>query len=221
MPLWITHLLLWVFWSSLCWVSEQDSWPTLFRLTQVKKEWVPATYTGNICHSGCLWHVTHHGDSGICHRGERRMSRHLYTVANKVKWRPRCHYMHLLYAIKWQMICFQALLRKTKSFDKVCLKFQLPRCTKARSSYSTVAEATMAQNVICHCYPEWHNFPVYHAGKIKQTRLCRKSSIPPTKNYIVESGLNTKEIEMVRHYHRETWALILTSPFLYSYCTLQ
>ena len=40
-------------------------------------------YTGKICHSGYLWHVTPHGHSGICHHGERRMSRLLYTVANK------------------------------------------------------------------------------------------------------------------------------------------
>ena len=37
----------------------------------------------------------------------------------------------------------------------------------------------------------------YHAGKVKQTRLCRRSSVPPQqKVYIVESGLHAKEIEM-------------------------
>ena len=37
----------------------------------------------------------------------------------------------------------------------------------------------------------------YHAGKVKQTRLCRRSSVPPQQQkYIVESGLNAKEIEM-------------------------
>ena len=38
----------------------------------------------------------------------------------------------------------------------------------------------------------------YHAGKVKQTHLCRRSSVPPQqqKNYIVESGPNAKEIEI-------------------------
>ena len=44
---------------------------------------VISVYTGKICHSGYLWHVAPHGHSDICHRGERRMSRPLYTVANK------------------------------------------------------------------------------------------------------------------------------------------
>ena len=55
--------------------------------------------------------------------------------------------MHLLYVRKWQMVPFWAF-RKIKSFDKVCLKSQLPRCAKACSSYSTVADTTMAQSVI-------------------------------------------------------------------------
>ena len=53
-----------------------------------------------------------------------------------------------------------------------------------------------------HCFspPRWKKkwLPAnYHTGKVKQTRLCRRSSVPPQQqNYIVESGLNTKEIEM-------------------------
>ena len=46
-------------------------------------------YTGKICHSGYLWHVTPHGHSSICHHGERRMSRPLYTVANKSQTKAR------------------------------------------------------------------------------------------------------------------------------------
>ena len=26
---------------------------------------------------------------------------------------------------------------------------------------STLADAAMASSGTCHCYPEWHNFPVY------------------------------------------------------------
>ena len=36
----------------------------------------------------------------------------------------------------------------------------------------------------------------YHAGKVKQTSLCRSSSVPPQQN-IVESGLKATEMEMV------------------------
>ena len=113
-----------------------------------------------------MWHLMAIVASAIMVRGEWAGLCTLWQI--KVKWRPRqncewpCHYMHFLYVIKWQMIRFQAL-RKTKSFDKVCLKFQLPLCTKAHSpTLSTVADATVAQSVVCHCYPEWHNFPVYH-----------------------------------------------------------
>ena len=33
----------------------------------------------------------------------------------------------------------------------------------AHPTLSTLANATVAQSVIRHCYPEWHNFPVYCA----------------------------------------------------------
>ena len=37
----------------------------------------------------------------------------------------------------------------------------------------------------------------YHVGKVKQTRLCRSSVPPPQQQkYIVESGLNAKEIAL-------------------------
>ena len=93
----------------------------------------------------------------------------------------------LLYVIKWQMIRFQALW-KTKSFVKVCLKFKLPLWTNGLLIHlsplwqlplwhfprshnfpvyiipapplSTMADASMASSGTCHCYPEWHNFPV-------------------------------------------------------------
>ena len=50
-------------------------------------------------------------------------------------------------------------------FDKVCLKFQLPmfkgQLKGALILLSTVGDATVTENVVCHCYPEWHNIPVY------------------------------------------------------------
>ena len=54
-------------------------------------------------------------------------------------------------------------------------------------------------NPHCSFPPRWKQKWVpanYHAGKVKQTRLCRRSSVPHNKKYIVESGLNAKEIEM-------------------------
>ena len=68
------------------------------------------------------------GNSGNCQSGERWMRK---PSVHGDKWRHRQHcewsrQQHvLLYVIKWQMICFQALWR-TKSFVKVCLKFKLP-----------------------------------------------------------------------------------------------
>ena len=41
------------------------------------------------CHHLLLWHVMPHGHSGICYHGKRRMSRPLYTGANKSQIRPR------------------------------------------------------------------------------------------------------------------------------------
>ena len=41
---------------------------------------------------------------------------------------------------------------------------QMPRCTNARPSsclYSgRIPDAAVASSGTCHCYPEWHNFPV-------------------------------------------------------------
>ena len=61
----------------------------------------------------------------------------------------------LLYVIKWQMICFQALW-KTKSFVKVCLKFKLPLWTKGL----LIHLSPLWQLPLWH-FPRWHNFPVY------------------------------------------------------------
>ena len=74
--------------------------------------------------------------SGDCHSGERWMSR---SFVHGGKWDSNegidniasvpVNNMYLLHVIKWQEIRLQALW-KSKTFDKVCLKFQLPPCTK-------------------------------------------------------------------------------------------
>ena len=50
--------------------------------------------------------------------------------------------------IKWQIISFHAL-QKTKSFDKMCLKFQLLQYTKACSSYSPLWQMAQCHRVSC------------------------------------------------------------------------
>ena len=51
-------------------------------------------------------------------------------------------------------------MQKTKSFDKVCSKFQLPWCTKSSSSLQCGRCHRAAQSAICLCYLEGHNFTV-------------------------------------------------------------
>ena len=65
------------------WIKLKSTYCIYFLLLKVCMRSKTTPYTGKLCHSGYLWHVAPHGHSGICHRGERRMSRPLYTVANK------------------------------------------------------------------------------------------------------------------------------------------
>ena len=51
-----------------------------------------------------------------------------------------------------------------------------------------------------------------NTGKVKQTRLCRRSGVPYNKNYIVKSGLNVREIEMgttAEHLEFRFWLYLL------------
>ena len=60
---------------------------------------------------------------------------------------------------------------------------ELPQCTMAaHPPLSTLADAAVASSGTCHCYPEWHNFPVicravlcnaHHAQKVvKNKTIC-------------------------------------------------
>ena len=67
------------------------------------------------------------------------------------------------------------------------------------SSHDESCVESLSKTLHPHCSspPRWKKKWVlasYHAGKVKQTRLCR-SSVPPQQqqNYTVESGLNAEE----------------------------
>ena len=100
------------------------------------------TITGKMYCSRYLWHVTHHGHmaSATVARGE--------SVGIWTPWQiSQCQMkakikLRMTLSLHAPSICnkvtnntFKAL-QKTKSFDKVCLKFQLPGCAKACSSNS-------------------------------------------------------------------------------------
>ena len=70
------------------------------------------------------------------------------------------------------MIHFQ-VLQQMKSFDKVCLKFQLPQCPKARSSYSLHCGR-------CHCGTESFFFFFIVRGGATCTRLLPSIASPPS-----------------------------------------
>ena len=80
-------------------------------------------------------------------------------------------------------------------------------------------------NLHCSSPPRWKKKWVpasYHAGKVEQTRLCRRSSVPPQqKNYIVESGLNAKEIEMDTTAESLSFGFDFTFTFFIMYCYLE
>ena len=50
-------------------------------------------------------------------------------------------------------------------FDTKCYGVQMP----AHPSLSTLANAVVASSGACHCYPEWHNFPV-----ITDNNICKE-----------------------------------------------
>ena len=79
------------------------------------------------------------------------------------------HFMHLYASLHAPSICTKSGKRyiskhcgRPNHLTKCVWNFNC-HCVQrpAHPTLSTVADATMAQSVICHCYPEWHNFPVY------------------------------------------------------------
>ena len=107
--------------------------------------------------------------SGNCHSGERWMRK---PSVHSGKWKSNegidniangpVNNMSFFYVIKWQIIRFQALW-KTKSFVKVCLKFELPLWTKGL----LIHLSPLWQLPLWH-FPRWHNFPVYMERSIEK-----------------------------------------------------
>ena len=56
--------------------------------------------------------------------------------------------------------------RRPNHLKKCVWNFNLHSVQRpTRPTLSTVADAPAAQSIICHCYPEWHNIPVYQHSK--------------------------------------------------------
>ena len=124
----------------------------------------------------------------ISHYGENRiMSRPLYTVPNKSQIKALIK-LQMTLSLHAPSSCNEVthnkfqVLRRNKSFDNMCLKFQLPQCIKARLFYSLHCGWWHTVS-FCHCYSEWHichfsiewyNFPIHSCNT--PTTCCLWSS---------------------------------------------
>ena len=121
-----------------------------------------ALYTGKSCHRGKC-------HSGNCHSGERWMSRPFvhsgnlnfkHTLTNNLVFHNAWKTCHLsLYNIKKDMLLTGPFaMLSMPSFDFHC------HCVRKASS-STSPHYGNCHFGNFHCFPRWHNFPVYNNSK--------------------------------------------------------
>ena len=133
----------------------------------------------------------HH--SGICQSGERWRSRPSYTVAIRVS----TMLLHVMESAK--------VLTKVSSITLQWLHVQCTWHWLAQCCLDLYLDlnchvvqrpapplATVASIDTCHCYPEWHNFPVYsckHQRMITGHNAINSIIFYPTRRWILSKNL--------------------------------